>query len=244
MRRIAMPSVTSWISAEWRDLVMLSYEVDPLHLVPLVPAGTSLDFHEGRTLVTVTGFRFLNARLAGMPVPLHQDFGQVNLRFYVWRQAGSAIRRGVVFISDIVPSVTVTAVARLLFNEKYVVAPMRYEAISAEQGWASYEWQVGGRWHRLAATRSGVPRQPAPRSVESFVVDRPWSYSRQRDGSTLELHVEHPTWDVWPAADPRLECDVATVFGSAFATALSRPPLSAVIAAGSPTILHAGERLD
>jgi uncharacterized protein YqjF (DUF2071 family) len=239
-----MSSVSSLITADWRDLVMLSFEIDPLLLVPLVPAGTSLDFHDGRTLVTVTGFRFLNARIAGVPVPLHQDFEQVTFRFYVWRQAGSEIRRGAVFITEIVPGVTMTIGARLFYNERCLAAPMRHEVIDGEQGWAAYEWHKGGRWHRLSATRNGPARPAAPPSIESFIKDRPWGYTRQRDGSTIEVHAAHPAWDVWPVVDARLDCDIPNVFGPQFTTALSRPPVSAFIAVGSAATLHPGSRLD
>src|SRR5262245_2454519 len=119
-----MMTSTGLLSAEWRDLVMISYEIDPLLLVPFVPGGTSLDFHSGRALVSVVGLRLLNTRVAGLPIPFYQDFEQVNFRFYVWRQAGSELRRGVVFIKEIVPSTSITLGARLFFNENYVTAPM------------------------------------------------------------------------------------------------------------------------
>jgi uncharacterized protein YqjF (DUF2071 family) len=236
-----MPSV---LTVEWRDIVMLSYEIDPLLLVPHVPAGTSLDFHDRRTLVTVTGCRVLDTRIAGLPVPLHQDFEQVNFRFYVWRQEGAEIRRGAVCLTEIVPSATLTLGARIFYNENYLLAPMRHEVTHGEHGWAAYDWQVGDRWQRLSATRNGALGAAAAASIERFVMDRPWGYARQRDGSTMELHAEHPSWAVWPAADPRLDCDIARVFGPQYVTTLSRPPVSAVIAAGSPATLHPGQRLD
>ena len=37
-----------FLTAEWRDLVMANYEVDPTLLEDLVPAGTGLDLNEGR----------------------------------------------------------------------------------------------------------------------------------------------------------------------------------------------------
>ena len=46
-----------FLTAEWRDLVMLNYEVDPGILAGLVPAGTELDLWQGRALVSVVGMR-------------------------------------------------------------------------------------------------------------------------------------------------------------------------------------------
>src|SRR2546422_4363793 len=51
-----------FLTAEWRHLVMLSYEVDLDVLAPLVPAGLALDLWHGRALVSVVGFRFLEDR--------------------------------------------------------------------------------------------------------------------------------------------------------------------------------------
>ena len=237
-------SLAGLLSAQWRDLVMLSYEIDPLLLVPYVPAGTSLDFHEGRALVTVVGFRVLDTRVAGIPVPLHQDFEQVNFRFYVWRQVGTEIRHGAVFLKEIVPSVSMTLGARLFFGENYVSAPMRHEVTQGEQGWAAYEWHASNRWNRLAATRNGALTTPAAGSIEAFVKERRWGYARQPDGSTVEYHVEHPSWDVWPATAPTLDCDVAGVYGPQFVTTLSRPTLSAFIATGSDAVLRPGTTVD
>jgi uncharacterized protein YqjF (DUF2071 family) len=240
---MAMTS-TGLMAAERRDLVMISYEVDPVLLVPYVPGGTSLDFHQRRALVTVVGMRLLNTRMAGVPVPFHSDLEQVNFRFNVWRQARHELRRGVVFIKEIVPSASMTLGARLFFNENYVSAPMRHQVVHAEQGFASYEWQAAGRWHRVSARQHGTATPADATSVESFVKDRPWGYSRQRDGSTLEYYVEHSPWDISPAIDPVLDCDVREVFGRQFVSTLARPPVSAFIAVGSEATLHPGRPVD
>jgi uncharacterized protein len=89
-----------FLTAEWRDLAILNYAVDEALLQPHVPAGTELDFFEGNTYISLVGFRFLNTRVLGIPVPLHRDFDEVNLRFYVRRVTGSEVRRGVVFVRD------------------------------------------------------------------------------------------------------------------------------------------------
>src|SRR5689334_13284712 len=55
----------AFLTAEWRDLAMLNYEIDPAVLEHLVPSGTELDSWESRTLVSVVGFRFLDTRVRG-----------------------------------------------------------------------------------------------------------------------------------------------------------------------------------
>ena len=89
------------------------------------PAATELDLWQGRALVSVVGFRFLGTRVLGLPVPLHSDFDEVNLRFYVRRVAeDGTLRRAVVFIRELVPRHAIAAVARWLYNEPYLTVRM------------------------------------------------------------------------------------------------------------------------
>ncbi len=122
------------LTAEWRHLAMLNYEVEPALLAKLIPAGTELDCWSGKAFVSLVGFRFLKTRVCGISVPFHRNFDEVNLRFYVRRRAENEIRRGVVFIKEIVPRWAIAAAARRLYNEKYVALPMHHEVASSESG--------------------------------------------------------------------------------------------------------------
>ena len=102
-----------FLTANWRYLAMLNFAVDPKILEPLVPSETELDFHEGQTFLSVVGFLFLDTRVIGMPIPLHRDFEEVNLRFYVRRKSADQWRRGVVFVRELVPRAAIAIVARL-----------------------------------------------------------------------------------------------------------------------------------
>src|SRR5262245_38215678 len=106
-----------FLTAEWRDLIMANYEVDPSLLASRVPAGTKLDLHEGKCFVSIVGFMFLDTRVLGFLVPFHVNFEEVNLRFYVRREVGEETRRGVVFVKEIVPRFAIAAVARTLYGE-------------------------------------------------------------------------------------------------------------------------------
>jgi uncharacterized protein len=236
-----------FLTAEWRHLVMLNYDVDRAVLVPLVPAGTALDLWQDRALVSVVGFKFLNTRVLGVAVPFHRHFEEVNLRFYVRRNVrGGAVRRGVVFVRELVPRAAIAGLARLAYNEPYRAVPMRSvvpAALVDAPGRLTYEWRTGAAWQRLAATAAGAPAMPAPESDATFITEHHWGYTRQRDGSTIEYEVTHPVWRVWSAADPVLAADVVELYGPAFAPALARPPVSALIAEGSPVVVYPPSRL-
>jgi len=66
---------------------MLNFVVDPKIVAPFVPPVTEIDFENGETFLTVVGFLFLDTRLLGLPIPLHRDFEEVNLRFYVRKKS-------------------------------------------------------------------------------------------------------------------------------------------------------------
>src|SRR5262249_56869663 len=120
-----------FLTAEWRHLAMLNYAVDRAVLEPHVPAGTVLDTYQGQAYVSLVGFLFLNTKVWGVPVPLHRNFEEVNLRFYVRRFSGEESRRGVVFLKEIVPRSAIAAIARVFYNENYVALPMRPPLSSA-----------------------------------------------------------------------------------------------------------------
>ncbi|MEK6300636.1 MAG: DUF2071 domain-containing protein [Acidobacteriota bacterium] len=122
-----MNSPTSkFLTAEWRHLAMLNFEVDPKVMQPLVPVGTELDQWQGRTFISVVGFLFLNTRVFGVAIPWHRDFEEVNLRFYVRRKASDGWRRGVVFVKEIVPRIAIALTARVVYGENYVAVPMSH----------------------------------------------------------------------------------------------------------------------
>jgi len=209
---------------------MLNYRIDPADLLPLVPAGTELDTWRGEALVSVVGFRFLKTRVLGVPVPFHRDFDEVNLRFYVRRETAGMVRRGVVFIREVVPRWAIAALARWTYNEPYVSCPMKSEA--GPTG-ARYAWESAGRWNEVAVEVAGEPSPLVAGSEAEFITEHYWGYTRQRDGGTVEYEVRHPPWRVWNAVAATLDCDVRGFYGTAYAEALAGGPCSSFLADGS-----------
>lgn len=220
---------------------MLNYEVPPEALETLVPAGVELDRWGGRLYVSVVGFLFANTRVLGLAVPGHRLFQEVNLRFYVRRTVRDEVRRGVVFVRELVPRRAVATVARLMYNEPYRAVPMRHRfERSGLQGALrrEYAWASGTDWARVSATVTGPAQLLEPGSEAEFITEHYWGYTRQRDGGTVEYRVEHPRWNVWTASEARLEGDVTPVYGETFARLLAGSPVSAFVADGSPITVY------
>ena len=234
-----------FLSAEWRDLVLLNYEVDPRLLMKYVPSGTALDSFLGKTYVSLVGFRFCHAKLFGaITVPFHSNFYEVNLRFYVRRQEGTENRRGVVFIAEIVPRQAVAEIARVVYGENYVCLPMRHHVYSEGlQRTVEYHWQVNDQWCKMTAEASSVPELPREGSLEQFITEHYWGYSTQRGGGSLEYHVSHAQWQVRFSTATCFEGDASPLYGVELGRILQCRPDSAFIADGSPVVVFKGRKM-
>lgn len=232
-----------FLTARWVHLVMLNYEIDAAVLSPFVPAGVELDAWDGRMLVSMVGFQFLDTRVRGIPIPFHRHFDEVNLRFYVRREQDGELRRGVVFVKEIVPRRAIAWVARTIYNENYVALAMAHDDGIGKDGGLEYRWKLDGAWHRLGATVVGEPTLPAAGSEGEFITEHYWGYAAQRDGSTVEYRVEHPQWRVWQAVQPVFDSDVAALYGPRFVPALSADPVSCFVAEGSEVTVRRGGHL-
>lgn len=235
-----------FLTARWRDLAMVSWPVDSGVLEPRVPPGTELDRWCGQPFVTLLGISFSETRVLRLPIPFHRTFADVNFRFYVTRPTAGGPRKGVVFIREIVPRRAVALLARRLYGEPFVALPVR-GAVSEPGGPAAaggrqvlYEWDADGRRNCLAVKEGGGLRRPARGSLEAFVLDRYWGYSRRPGGRTFEFGVEHPSWQARAAIATEVECDVAGLYGAEFVGALRQPPAAVFVAEGSAVTVRTG----
>ena len=235
-----------FLAARWEDLVLLNYLCPAQVLAPLVPRGTVLDTWNGETMVSLVGFLFRDTRVVGFRVPFHRTFEEVNLRLYVRRTTTSGeIRRGVVFVRELVPRHAIAALARWMYNEPYLSVPMehRLSLSDADGGTVNYSWSYRGGPFAIGAEVSGSARLPAPASEAAFITEHYWGYTRQRNGDTLEYHVAHPPWRVWETASARFSGAGRALYGPAFGEVLSTAPHSAFVSTGSEVTVHRGLRV-
>ncbi len=236
-----------FLSAEWRYLAMLNYEIDPKALLPFVPGGTELDSFGGKTYASMVGFLFLDTRVLGVPIPGHRNFEEVNLRFYVRRDVNGEHRRGVVFVRELVPRRAIAWTANVIYGENYTAMPMAHTILrdGAQQPvQVSYTWFAQGRTDCLSVKVEGAAAEPAVGSLAEFITEHYWGYARQRHGGTVEYHVQHPRWRVWTAAQASFDCDAGRFYGAGFAEALSAKPTSAFLADGSRVTVSKGMEVE
>jgi hypothetical protein len=225
---------------------MLNYEVDASLVLPFVPAGTELDRWQDKVFVSLIGFRFVKTKLfAFLPIPMHSNFEEVNLRFYVRRHAGNEVRRGVVFIRELVPRLAIAFMARALYNEKYLAVPMAHDFHPASDGLnVSYRWRTNDTSGEIKLETLGTPYLPADGSREQFITQQYWGYTSQRDGGTIEYRVTHPVWEVWQVRQVSFSgINTERLYGSELAEVLRSQPHSALFAEGSEVAVMRGRKL-
>jgi uncharacterized protein len=235
-----------FLSTEWRDLLMLNYEIDPVLLGAFVPRGTELDSFEGKTYVSLVGLRFARTRLFGsISVPFHTDFDEVNLRIYVRRREAGELRRGVVFIREIVSLPLVTLAARTAYGENYMTLPLRHSiSFTGSGGSVEYSWKFQRQPYRMRGLASGSGSRANEGSLEQFISEHYWGYTRRRDATSLEYHVSHDPWRIWRATNVTFEGDGAGIYGAELGRVLARTPDSAFIADGSAVLVYAARRIE
>jgi uncharacterized protein YqjF (DUF2071 family) len=233
-----------FLTAEWKNLIMANYIVDPAILESYVPDGTELDSWEEKNFVSMVGFMFLNTKVLGIPIPFHQNFEEINLRFYVRYKDNDEWKRGVVFIKEIVPKSAIAFVANTLYGENYQSLPMKNElSKEADLQKISYSWKFQNEWNFLKVNAETKTRKIVEGSKAEFITEHFWGYTKGRHQNTLEYQVEHPRWNIFPVKDFEMNCNVAPIYGKEFQEFLTKEPHSVFMAEGSEIIVRKGRKL-
>jgi uncharacterized protein YqjF (DUF2071 family) len=237
--------VSTFLTAEWRKLIMAQYAIDPALLTPYLPAGLELDLYEGRCYVSLVAFLFDRVRLKGLPIPFHTRFEEINLRFYVRRtEPDGTYKRGVVFIREFVPRRAIAYVAKRFYEEPYTAIPTnRRIQLSPRSLKVGYGWDLGGRSHSLSVEAAPIPHHILSNSEEDFITEHYWGYTKRTRGNTSEYGVEHPRWSIYPIRSHTVEADFAALYGPTFAPLTGAKPTSILLAEGSAVSVFEGTRL-
>ena len=223
-----------FLTAEWKDLIMANYIIDPALLLPYLPGKTELDLYNGKAYVSLIGFMFANTRLLGVRIPFHVNFEEVNLRFYVRYNDKGTWKRGTVFIKEIVPKAAISLVANKLYNEKYSTMPMKhFLQKSANDIKLGYHWKYKNKWNRIEATTSISSKPMQQGSEEQFIAEHYWGYSKYSEAITVEYEVTHPAWKIFDVKNYLIDCDFTALYGEGFSMLQTSTPNSVFVAEGS-----------
>jgi uncharacterized protein YqjF (DUF2071 family)/predicted DCC family thiol-disulfide oxidoreductase YuxK len=235
-----------FLTAYWSNLIVCNYEIAPEILQPYLPAGTELDLFQNKAFISVIAFHFQDTKFLGaFPTFPAVHFEEINLRFYVRRTVNGEVRRGVVFIKEVVPSRFIALVARTLYNEPYQALPMSRDD-------AAFHPKRGGRIAYIAshndqrievsATTRGEQQPLKQGSVEHFILEHYWGYTGRENYTTSEYRVAHPSWQYWATESVSVSPQLLSLYPEVFHSALQKPPHSTFVACGSPVSVYTGRR--
>jgi len=230
----------TFLKAEWRKLSMFNYAIDPAVLLPYLPAGTEIDFHENTCYVSLVGFMFLNTRLRGIRVPFHSNFEEINLRFYVTRTVNNEVKRGVVFIKEIVPKPALSFVANTVYGENYETLKMAHSWVEMDNTLKVNYAVKKGKWFNFGITASTTNLEALAGTEAEFITEHYWGYTKSGGAKTGEYGVEHPQWDVYKTIDYSVSMDFEILYGKDFAFLNGLQPKSVFLAEGSEILVKAG----
>lgn len=223
-----------FLTAQWRNLILANYTVDPALLRDHLPLGTELDLHEDRFYLSLVGFQFQNTRVLGIKWPTLHTFCELNLRFYVKRiTPDGELRRGVVFIKEIVPNRLIAFIARTIYGEPYEAWDLYESENFGDIGRYGYKWGRGDQQHSITARATGAHKPLTSNSHEEFIAEHYWGYTKRSDDRTYEYEVQHPSWTYRDLDSCDINCDFGQVYGPKWSFLNNQSPYSTFIAEGS-----------
>ena len=234
----------TFLKAEWRKLALANYVIDPSLLLKHLPAKTELDFWNNKCYVSLVGFMFLNTSIKGFRIPFHINFEEVNLRFYVTLKDEGGLKRGVVFIKEIVPRRALTLVANTLYGEHYQTLPMRHQWENLEDSLSvEYHWKLKHKWNSIKVRADFRPQNIVAASEEEFITEHYWGYTKINSTTTSEYEVEHPRWVVYPVKDYQIDVEFGDLYGDEFDFLKREIPVSVFLAEGSEIAVKSGRTI-
>lgn len=224
----------SFLKAEWRKLILVNYIVPEELLKKYIPKGTELDLWQGKCYVSLVGFLFRNTKVLGFKIPGHINFEEVNLRFYVKRTVNGEVRRGVVFVREIVPKAAITFIANTVYREHYVTRKMDHRIESEDSTLkVSYSWIEDKETQHFEVLAANQMVRFSEGSEEEFITEHYWGYAKYGEENTNEYEVTHPQWKVYPVKEHSVNISFVKAYGEEFSILDNLTPSSVFLAEGS-----------
>jgi uncharacterized protein YqjF (DUF2071 family) len=236
-----------FLKGEWRNLIMINYEIDPEILTGYLPPHTELDNFNGKHYVSLVGFLFKDSKVKGIIVPYHRTFEEITLRFYV-RHIGpdGILKRGVVLIKEIATKKISAPVAGKIFGENQEACDTRHlwsnpteDKVSVE-----YMWKRTADWDWISVTATGVSYFPKQKTEEQFITERNRVYSKGKKDTTTVYNVEHSNWRIHTVHYSDINCNFEKNFGKDFAYLNKAKPASVFLADGSAITMGNRQKLE
>ena len=89
------------------------------------------------------------------------------------------------------------------------------------------------KWHSIAVTSSNQSESMKKDSLEQFIFEHYFGYTKVNNYKTEEYKLQHPSWKTRKVIDHIIACDFEAMYGKAFAVLNQTEPEGVFIADGS-----------
>jgi uncharacterized protein YqjF (DUF2071 family) len=224
------------LTANWTNLLIATFEADEHLLKKYLPCKTELNDWNGKLYMSVVGFLFTRPLFAGIASPFYRSFEEINLRFYVRHKTNAGWHKGVVFIKEISPALIIGLMAKFLYGENFITLPLKHTIETTETSTkTSYYCKPNNEWNFLRLTSSLSPLEPSADSLQSFIRDHFYPYTRCGNQRTKEFSIEHPHWNIFPGSSFEMQLDTGKIYGHQFNDYFKQAPATAFLMDGSRT---------
>jgi len=224
----------TFLKANWENIIMANYVIDPEILTPFLPKGVSLDLYNGKAYVSLVGFMFKKTKLFNVPIPFFGTFEEINLRFYVVRKEDGMTKRGVVFINETIPYRIVAWMANKLYNEHYTVVPTRHSIVeNSDSKKIKFDWLLNKKWNSIYVEASNDSHKMKSDTLEKFIYEHYFGYTKIDENNTEEYRLQHPSWKINTVLETKIDCDFKAMYGESFSVLNDTEPEAVFIAEGS-----------
>ena len=219
-----------FLTANWTNLINITYAVPPKLLLPYLPKGVELDTVMGNAFVSLVPFDFTDTRLNGLKVPFHVDFPEINMRFYV--KQGD--KRGVIFLKEFIPKFLIKAIANTFYYERYETVGLKSVVEKTEDEISvKHCLRKNGKDFCVQVFAENNSFAPEPGSREYFFEERYFGFSKNKKDEPLMFRVEHPSWKLYPVKYYSIDLDFGFLFGKEWEFLNKEIPVCVMLLDGS-----------
>lgn len=228
-----------FLKTNWLRLASANYIIDSSILNKYLPKGTILESHNDKYFISLVAFRYCKTRLFNVPIPYHQMFEEINLRFYVKREiAPGKWRSEVAFTKLYFPKRMLTFVAKTIYKENYETAKLKHLWQDNGKDLLTAYGLKKNQWHNIEIRSSINTQSVEVNSDEHFFSKHFWGTSRVNSNSATVYKIEHPEWNTHKVLEYNISFDFEKVFGSDFKQLNLIEPDSVHLFDGSEVIVN------
>ena len=129
--------------------------------------------------------------------------------------------------------------ANKLYKEHYIAIPTNNKIEFKSNSKAiRYEWKINNEWNHIAVNVENTKEPMSPGSIEEFIFEHYYGYTKINEQHSQEYKVNHPRWQVNKVIDYSIDCDFRLMYGNDFSFLNKREPDSVILAEGSPVTVN------